>query len=47
MSSMQFEPAPPWSSPMARMPAAMADEIDDWLPEAASRAAAHDGAPEP
>ena len=47
MSSMQLEPAPPWSSPIARMPAAMADEMEDRLPEAASRAAAHDGAPEP
>ena len=47
MSSMQFEPAPPCSSPIARMPAATAAEIDWRLPEAASRAAAHDGAPAP
>ena len=32
---------------MARMPAAIAEEMDDRLPEAASRAAAHDGAPAP
>ena len=47
ISSMQLEPAPPCSSPIARMPAATADEIDGRLPDAASRAAAHDGAPEP
>ena len=43
--SMQLEPAPPCSSPIARMPAAIAAESDCRLPEAASRAAAQDGAP--
>ena len=47
MSSMQLEPAPPCSSPIVRMPAAMAAEMDCRLPEAASRAAAQDGAPAP
>ena len=44
---MQLDPAPPCSSPIVRMPAAMAAESDCRLPEAASRAAAHDGAPAP
>ena len=47
ISSMQAEPAPPCSSPMASTPAAMAAERDRRLPEAASRAAAQEGAPAP
>ena len=43
----EFEPAPPCSSPIARIPAATADEIDDRLPDAARRAVAQDGAPAP
>jgi hypothetical protein len=44
---MQFDPAPPCSSPIVRIPAATAAEIDWRFPEAANRAAAHDGAPAP
>ena len=47
ISSMQSDPAPPCSSPIVRTPAATAAESDCRLPEAASRAAAHDGAPAP
>ncbi len=42
---MHPEPAPPCSSPIVRMPAAIAADGDCRLPDAASRAAAHDGAP--
>ena len=45
--SMQPIPAPPCSSPTARMPAATAEETDCRLPDKARRAVAHDGAPEP
>jgi hypothetical protein len=44
---MQADPAPPCSSPIVRMPAAIAADGDWRLPDAASRAAAHDGAPGP
>ena len=44
---MQPEPAPPCSSPTARMPAAIAADTRLRLPDSASRAVAQDGAPEP
>ena len=47
ISSMQPEPAPPCSSPIASTPAAIAAAGDCRLPDAARRAAAHDGAPAP
>jgi len=45
--SMQADPAPPCSSPMARIPAATAADSDCRFPEAARRAVAHEGAPDP
>ena len=47
INSMQPEPAPPCSSPIVSTPAAIAAESDCRLPDAASRAAAQDGAPAP
>ena len=44
---MHPDPAPPCSSPTARMPAAIAAETELRLPEIASRAVAQDGAPDP
>ena len=47
INSMHPDPAPPCSSPTARMPAATAADTELRLPEIASRAVAHDGAPDP
>jgi hypothetical protein len=47
INSMQPDPAPPCSSPTARMPAAIAADTEPRFPDSASRAVAHEGAPEP